>query len=307
MKLVIGSRGSRLALWQAAWVRERLIALHANLEFAIEIIRTTGDEMKSAPLSVIGGKGVFTKEIDDALLNHRIDLAVHSLKDLPTVIPKGLTLAAITEREDARDALLLRPDMSGFYSSLKALPRSAVIGTSSPRRAAQLRALLPNVVVKELRGNIDTRVAKLDRGEYDAIILASAGLLRLELKHRISIVLPRKDMLPAIGQGALAVEVRDDDTVTAQLVASLDHLPTRQACTAERSFLGMLGGGCELPIAGHAVVHDDELQLDGLVAQPSGQRIIRDEVKGKASDAANLGQSLGMSLLARGANELLTK
>ncbi|MDX6614615.1 MAG: hydroxymethylbilane synthase [Blastocatellia bacterium] len=306
MKLTIGSRGSRLALWQAAWVREQLRAVHPELDLSIEIIKTTGDEMKSAPLSVIGGKGVFTKEIDDALLNRRIDLAVHSLKDLPTVIPGGLALAAITEREDARDALLLQRDKSGFYSSLKALPRNSVIGTSSPRRAAQLRNLLPKVVIKELRGNIDTRVAKLDRGEYDAIVLASAGLLRLELKQRISIALSRSDMLPAIGQGALAIEVRSDDTIVAQLVAFLDHLPTRQACSAERSFLRMLGGGCELPIAGYAVVQDELLELEGLVAEPSGERIIRDEVKGKAVDAVSLGQSLGMSLLARGANQLLT-
>jgi len=306
MKLTIGSRGSRLALWQAAWIREQLRAVHPELDLSIEIIKTTGDEMKSAPLSVIGGKGVFTKEIDDALLNRRIDLAVHSLKDLPTVIPDRLTLAAITEREDARDALLLRSDAAEFYSSLRALPPNSVIGTSSPRRTAQLRNLLPNVVIKELRGNVDTRVAKLDRGEYDAIILASAGLLRLELKDRISIALPHCDMLPAIGQGALAVEVRTDDIATAQLVALLDHLPTRQACTAERSFLQMLGGGCELPIAGHAVVQDDQLQLEGLVAQPSGNRILRDEVKGKATEAVNLGQSLGTSLLAQGANQLLT-
>jgi hydroxymethylbilane synthase len=307
MKLNIGSRGSRLALWQAAWVREQLSALHEDVEFSIEIIKTRGDELKSEPLSVIGGKGVFTKEIDDALLNRRIDLAVHSLKDLPTVIPAGLTLAAVTERDDARDALLIRPDMAGFYSTLTSLPKNPVIGTSSPRRAAQLKGLLSTVVVKELRGNIDTRVAKLDRGEYHAIVLASAGLRRLELKHRITMALPHKDMLPAIGQGALGIEVRSDDISTARLVALLDHVATRQACTAERSFLRMLGGGCELPIAGHAVVQDDQLQLQGLVAHPSGTQIIRDEVKGKAADAVNLGQALGMTLLARGANKLLAK
>jgi hydroxymethylbilane synthase len=307
MKLTIGSRGSKLALWQAEWVRTQLSALHPEVIISIEIIRTTGDELKSTPLSIIGGKGVFTKEIDDALLDHRVDLAVHSLKDLPTVVPAGLELAAITEREDARDALLIRPDLARVYSSLNLLPRDAVVGTSSPRRTAQLIHLRPDLIVKDLRGNIDTRIAKLDRGDYDAIILASAGLRRLGLEDRINTAIRPRDMLPAIGQGALGVEVRSDDTSTAQIVRSLDHQPTRQACLAERSFLRTLGGGCELPIAGHAVVKDDHLRLDGLVAHPSGQQIIRDEISGESSDAENLGATLARTLLARGANDLLSK
>jgi len=306
MKLIIGSRGSKLALWQAEWIKTRLSALHAGVEFAIEVIRTTGDELKSAPLAVIGGKGVFTKEIDDALLAHRIDLAVHSLKDLPTIIPNGLTLAAITEREDPRDALLTRPDVTPRVLSLHTLPQDAVVGTSSPRRTAQLKAIRPDVFVKELRGNIDTRLVKLDRGEYDAIILAAAGLRRLGLDHRINAALDMAEMLPAIGQGALAVEVRSDDTATSQIVALLDDRPTRQACTAERSFLRALGGGCELPIAGYAEVRDDQLRLWGLVAHPSGRQILRHEIEGKASEALKLGEELATSLLARGANDLLS-
>jgi hydroxymethylbilane synthase len=307
IKLTIGSRGSRLARWQAEWVQTQLSALHPQAEFSLKIIKTTGDEMKSTPLAIIGGKGVFTKEIDEALLDHRIDLAVHSLKDLPTLIPNGLTLAAITEREDAHDALLTRVEVPRSTSSLDGLPPDAVVGTSSPRRAAQLKSLRPDIVVKDLRGNIETRIAKLDNGDYDAIILAAAGLRRLGLENRINTLIPRSEMLPAIGQGALAVEVRSDDAMTAQIVASLDHEPTRQACNAERSFLRTLGGGCELPIAGHAVVGDNRLLLDGLVAHPSGQRIIRDEILGEASEAMNLGEALAMTLLARGANELLSQ
>jgi hydroxymethylbilane synthase len=305
MKLTIGSRGSRLALWQAAWVKTSLNAIHPEVEFAIEVIRTTGDELKTAPLSIIGGKGVFTKEIDEALLEKRIDLAVHSLKDLPTALPMGLTLAAITERADARDALLIRPDIERFFSTLDTLPQDAVVGTSSPRRTAQLKNLRPNMVVKDLRGNIDTRISKLDNGDYDAIILAAAGLMRLGLEHRISNMIRPREMLPAIGQGALAVEVRSDDTATAEIVAALDHLATHQACMAERSFLRALGGGCELPIAGHAVVRADHLRLDGLVAHPAGQQIIREEIKGPASEATNLGETLAERLIARGANNLL--
>jgi hydroxymethylbilane synthase len=305
MKLIIGSRGSRLALWQAEWVKNSLSSMHPEIEFSIEVIRTTGDELKTAPLATIGGKGVFTKEIDEALLEKRIDLAVHSLKDLPTVLPLGLTLAAITERADARDALLIRPDVARFFFTLDTLPQDAVVGTSSPRRTAQLKSLRPNMVVKDLRGNIDTRIAKLDNGDYDAIILAAAGLTRLGLEHRISNMIRPREMLPAIGQGALAVEVRSDDTATAEIVAVLDHLATRQACMAERSFLRALGGGCELPIAGHAVVRDDHLRLDGLVAHPAGQQIIREEIKGPAADGVDLGEALAGSLLARGANELL--
>src|SRR5215213_214535 len=205
-RLVIGSRGSKLALWQSEWVRSSLIALHPQLEVHIEIIKTTGDVLKDAPLTVIGGKGVFTKEIEEALLDERIDLAVHSLKDLPTVLPEGLSIAAVTEREDARDALILRAGLPLERPSIRNLPRGAVVGTSSPRRVAQLKSLRQDLRVKELRGNVDTRLRKLDAGDYDAIILACAGLRRLGLAERISAPVETDEMLPAVGQGALGIE-----------------------------------------------------------------------------------------------------
>ena len=304
-RLIIGSRGSRLALWQADWVRSKLIALSAQTEVHIEIIKTSGDALKDAPLSVIGGKGVFTKEIEEALLDRRIDLAVHSLKDLPTQLPAGLTIAAITEREDARDALVLREDIGRVFPSLEALPAGAVVGTSSPRRLSQLKHYHLHLRIKELRGNVDTRLRKLDAGEYDAIILAVAGLSRLGFAHRISQRIRPGKMLPAVGQGALAIEIRADDHWIQGFLAPLDHGPTRAACTAERALLRALGGGCQLPIAAHAVVHEDHLRLDGLVAAPSGETLIRETIKGKASEAAQLGGALAERLLERGANSLL--
>src|SRR3954453_18536441 len=236
--LVIGSRGLNLALWPAGQARERLRTLHPQIDVRIEIIKTTGD-VKSDPLSVIGGKGVFTKELEDALLDGRIDIAVHSLKDLPTVLPDGLSIAAICEREDARDALVLRAGSEG--GSLMELPRGAVVGTSSQRRPAQLKALRGDVVVKDLRGNVDTRIRKLDEGQYDAVILASAGLVRLGLQERISARIEISEMLPAVGQGAIAIETRRDDEFANQTIARLDHHETRLACLAERAFLRGLG------------------------------------------------------------------
>ncbi|MEP6707852.1 MAG: hydroxymethylbilane synthase, partial [Pyrinomonadaceae bacterium] len=208
MKLTIGSRGSKLAVWQAEWVKAKLGALNTEVEISIELIKTTGDQMKSAPLAVIGGKGVFTKEIEEALLAGRIDLAVHSLKDLPTAIPSGLTLAAITEREDPRDALVARHDFVLANRSIDGLDLAAVVGTSSPRRLAQLKYRRSDLRISELRGNVDTRLRKLDAGEYDAVILAAAGLGRLGLADRITALIPTETMLPAVGQGALAIEAR---------------------------------------------------------------------------------------------------
>ena len=304
-RLVIGSRGSKLALWQAEWVRSNLLALSTETEIDIGIIKTSGDVLKEAPLSVIGGKGVFTKEIEEALLDERIDLAVHSLKDLPTQLPAGLAIAAITEREDARDALVLREDVARVFQYLDALPEGAVVGTSSPRRLAQLKHLHPRLKIKELRGNVDTRLRKLDAGEYDAIILAAAGLTRLGFAHRISACIQPRKMLPAVGQGALAIEIRADDAMLRDFLAPLDHGPTRAACTAERALLRALGGGCQLPIAAHAVVHKEHLKLYGLVAAPSGETLIREAIKGKATEAEQLGLTLADRLLERGANSLL--
>lgn len=295
--LLIGSRGSKLALWQAEQARERLQLLNPGIEINIEIIKTTGD-VKSEPLSVIGGKGVFTKELEDALLDGRIDMAVHSLKDLPTILPEGLSISAICEREDPRDALVLRVDLEG---SLATLVEGAVVGTSSQRRLAQLKALRPDVTVRDLRGNVDTRIRKLDEGQYDAVILASAGLLRLGLEDRISSRIAITDMLPAVGQGAIAIETRTDDEFTIETTSKLDHSETRVACLAERAFLRGLGGGCQLPIAAHATINDDLLTLDGLVAKPDGSQIWRDSLSGTLAHAEQLGSTLATRLTEQGA------
>jgi hydroxymethylbilane synthase len=302
--LVIGSRGSKLALTQAGMVKTALEALNPAIEVRLEIIKTSGD-VKTDPLSVIGGKGVFTKELEEALLDGRIDVAVHSLKDLPTIIPETLQLAAICEREDARDALVIRADIFKAFQAFDTLPGGAVVGTSSPRRLAQLKHLRQDLVIKDLRGNVDTRLAKLDAGHYDALILASAGLRRLKLDGRISVLLRPQQMLPAPGQGALGIETRANDSWTINLVAPLNHPATSCACTAERAFLRALGGGCQLPIAAYAKVHDRHLSLDGLVADTDGTRIVRDRVSGGLDQAEELGGRLGEQLLASGACELL--
>ena len=300
--LIIGSRGSKLALWQAEQARARLQALNPQLDVHIEIIKTTGD-VKNDPLSVIGGKGVFTKELEDALLDGRIDLAVHSLKDLPTILPEGLSIPAICEREDPRDALVLRAGAEN--SSLLHLPEGAVVGTSSQRRLAQLKALRGDVVVKDLRGNVDTRIRKLDEGQYDAVLLASAGLVRLGLQERISARIAISEMLPAVGQGAIAIETRTDNEFAVQNTSRLDHRETRLACLAERAFLRGLGGGCQFPIAAHAMLDGDSLKLDGLVARPDGSRILRDSLSGPSIDAEAVGSALANQLIERGANSLL--
>lgn len=303
--LVIGSRGSKLALFQSEQAKQRLRILNPNLEIRIEIIKTTGD-VKTDPLTVIGGKGVFTKELEDALLDGRIDLAVHSLKDLPTVLPEKLTIGAICEREDPRDALVLQRDnLVDSNASLLTLPEGAVVGTSSQRRLAQLKALRPDVTIKDIRGNVDTRIRKLDEGQYTALILASAGLRRLGLAERISAAIPTKEMLPAVGQGAVAIEARNDDKLAMRAIAKLNHDATRIACTAERALLKSLGGGCQLPIAAHAVVEGDKLFLEGMVASQDGSQILRDQLRGPISKAADLGSSLAAQLMRAGANSLL--
>lgn len=305
-QLVIGSRGSKLALWQAEWVRSRLEAAGAGTEVRIEIIRTEGDVRRDVPLAVIGGRGVFTKELEQALLERRIDVAVHSLKDLPTVVPGGLTVAAVAEREDPRDALVPRADKMHEGAAVKTLPRGACVGTSSQRRVAQLKFARPDLVVKDLRGNVDTRLRKLDAGWYDAVILAAAGLRRLGLAGRIGSYVSTEEMLPAVGQGALGVETRADDEEAIRLVRGLDHAETRAACEAERAFLRSLGGGCQVPIAAHASVRGGALRLEGLVAAPSGAKIVRDSVEGDARDAEAVGLALAERLRSRGAEALLS-
>ena len=298
-QLVIGSRGSKLALWQAEQARDALLP---QLDVRIEVIKTTGD-VKSDPLSVIGGKGVFTKELEDALLDGRIDIAVHSLKDLPTVLADGLTISAICEREDPRDALVLRAEST--VDAIENLRRGAIVGTSSQRRVAQLRSWRDDLVIEDLRGNVDTRIRKLDEGQYDAVVLASAGLVRLGLQERISLRIPISRMLPAVGQGAIAIETRSDDDVAVDATGRLDHRETHVACLAERAFLRGLGGGCQLPIAGHARFEGELLKLDGLVARPDGSKRLQDSLSGSPDTAEAMGASLASTLLARGASSLL--
>lgn len=272
-----------------------------ELVVRIEIVTTTGDK-DSKPLSIIGGKGVFTRELEEALIDGRIDLAVHSLKDLPTILPQQLELAAMCEREDPRDALVVH---GGGHVSLRELPPGAVVGTSSPRRLAQAKYLRGDLDVKELRGNVDTRLRKLDEGQYDALVLAAAGLNRLGLKNRITNLIDPDDMLPAVGQGALAIETRAEDQETRKLVELIDHAPTRLACEGERALLRTLGGGCQLPIAAHGVMKGSELHLTGLVASVDGTQLIRDRISGAADDAESLGKALAERLLHLGADDLL--
>ncbi len=304
--LVIGSRGSKLALWQSEHARQQLLDLNPQIDVRIEIIKTTGD-VKNDPLSVIGGKGVFTKELEDALLDGRIDLAVHSLKDLPTILPAGLSISAICEREDARDALVVRSGIEVEHASLAGLPAGAVVGTSSQRRLAQLKALRGDVVVNDLRGNVDTRIRKLDEGQYVAVILASAGLVRLGLQNRISARISVTEMLPAVGQGAVAIETRSDNERAVEATRTLDHRETRLACLAERAFLRSLGGGCQFPIAAHATIERDSMTLDGLVAKPDGSKILRASLSGPLEDSESLGSTLAEHLRAQGAEALLNE
>ena len=292
--LAIGSRGSKLALWQAHWVKGRLEEL-GNV-CRIEIIHTTGDKITDVALSKAGTKGLFTKEIEEALLAGSIDLAVHSLKDMPTEVPAGLTLAAMPVREDPRDAIVGR--------SLPELEAGARVGTSSLRRSAQLRALRPDLQIENIRGNVDTRLRKLDEGQYDAILLASAGLKRLGWADRIAEVLEADVMCPAVGQGALTVETRDDGGAGFEISRRLDDRTTRIAVTAERALLASLGGGCQVPIGAHATFNG-RVSLRGVVISPDGARIVRGSLDGAASEAERLGRALGEQLLAEGGRLIL--
>ncbi len=298
--LVIGSRGSPLAVRQADLVKDRLSRTQPLLPITVRRIVTTGDRRSGPPLHQIGGKGIFTKEIEEALLREEIDLAVHSLKDLPTRLPDGLCLGAITSREDARDAFL-----SNRFGCLAELPPRSTVGTSSLRRQCQLLHLRPDLQVKNLRGNLDTRLRKLDEGDYDAIILACAGLIRLGLDHRIREKLSTDTICPAIGQGALAVEVRCYDRLTLDRIQGLDDGDSRRAAEAERSLLSRLGGGCQVPIAGFSVVHEAQLRLTGLVGAADGSRLIREVGQAALEEPAELGRSVARRLLDRGAGDLL--
>jgi hydroxymethylbilane synthase len=296
--VIIGTRGSKLALWQAEWAREQLTLHNPRHEIVLKVIKTSGDVQKHASLSAIGGQGVFTKELEGALLRNEIDIAVHSLKDLPTFMPNELCLGAITEREDPRDALVSQVNQKLDGNSLLDLKTGAIVGTSSPRRAAQLRGLRPDFQIKELRGNVDTRLAKLDAGDYDFIVLACAGLRRLGWAERIGFAIAPPEMLPAVGQGALGVQIRLADTITAEMVSQLDHETTRGACLAERSFLRAAGGGCQLPLTAHAIVSGSEIRIDGLLIEEVSDVALRRSVIGPAAEAETLGEQLAQTMLA---------
>lgn len=293
--LVIGSRGSQLALWQARWIQECLARL--GQESRIEIIHTTGDKIQDVALSKVGAKGLFTKEIEDALLHGSIDLAVHSLKDMPTELPKGLTLAAIPEREDPRDAVVGR--------RVAELAHGARVGTSSLRRSAQLRALRPDLQIENIRGNVDTRLRKLDEGQFEAILLASAGLRRLALEQRIAEVLNPSQMCPAVGQGALGVETRDDNGHAHRICSKLDDPPTRVSVTAERAVLATLGGGCQVPIGALAEAEGKHVRLQAIVISPDGHKVIRASSEFDPTLAEAAGRELGEKLLAQGGRAIL--
>lgn len=298
--LVIGTRGSQLALWQAEWVQARLREIDPSVSIRLQRIRTSGDKILDVPLARIGGKGLFVKEIEEALGRGEIDLAVHSMKDVPSALPEGMAIVCIPAREDARDAVLTRD-----HVAFRDLPAGAKIGTSSLRRQAQLLAHRPDLAIAMLRGNVNTRLRKLQEGEFDAIVLAAAGLTRLGWAHHVTEYLPATLSLPAIGQGALGIESRVDDEFVRELLAPIHDRRTAIAISTERAFLDRLEGGCQVPIAGHAVLEDHTVKFEGLVASLDGTQILRDRIEGPAEEAAPLGVSLADRLLDRGGRHIL--
>ena len=305
----IGSRKSQLALVQTYWVQEQLQKHFPDRIFEVQTMNTQGDKILDVALSKIGDKGLFTQELENAMLNQEIDLAVHSLKDLPTNLPAGLMLGVVTEREDPADALVVHEQHRD--KKIDTLPEGAVIGTSSLRRLAQLRHHYPHLAFKDVRGNLNTRLAKLDAGEYDALILAAAGLQRLDMADRIHQLLPATISLHAVGQGALGIECRTDDQEVLGLLKSLEHLPTAQRCYAERAFLRDLEGGCQVPIGVNTEIVGDRLTLKGIVASVDGQRIIQGTVTGvitkDTGSAESLGTQLANDLRGQGAQEILAE
>ncbi len=300
--VTIGTRGSKLALWQANWVKDALMAGDAGLKVDITIIKTKGDKILDVPLAKVGGKGLFVKEIEEALLARRIDLAVHSMKDMPADLPDGLCIGAIPEREVPHDVLISRNN-----ETLSALGKGAAVGTSSLRRASQLLNARPDLSIFPLRGNLDTRLRKLDAGEMDAIVLAAAGVKRLGLAHRISDNLRDDVMLPAAGQGALCIEIREKDAQTGPVVAALDHGETRRVVLGERAFLHRMGGSCQVPIAAHGKMMGGRYHLAGLVAETDGVHIIRENSEGSAEDTESIGIELADRLLHMGADRILER
>jgi hydroxymethylbilane synthase len=302
MLLRIGTRGSKLALAQSEWVKEKIEARHSGVRVELVRVKTTGDKILDSPLSKIGGKALFVKEIEEALLRKDVDLAVHSMKDVPAELPDGLTFTTFPKREDPRDAFV-----SLKYNALEQLPHGARVGTSSLRRTAQLLHIRPDLELEPMRGNVDTRLRKLEAGDLQAIILAAAGLKRLGFVDRISQVLSEDQILSAIGQGALGLEVRRDDEQTIGLIHFLNHEETEVTVKAERAFLEELQGGCQVPMAAFCRLKDKQLHLDAMVAEVDGSRVIRDESTGEKDQAEELGITLARRLLASGADKILER
>jgi hydroxymethylbilane synthase len=302
MNLGIGTRASKLALKQSEWVKAKIEAVHPEVTLELVKIKTKGDKILDSPLSEIGGKGLFVKEIEEALLKGIVDLAVHSMKDLPAEIPGGLDLAVFPKREDPRDAFV-----SAKYKSIQELPEGATVGTSSLRRSAQLLHLRPDLRVVPMRGNVDTRLRKMDSGDVQAIILAAAGLKRLGLSERITALLSPEAFLPAVGQGILGVELRRDDQRLRGLLAFLNDEETERVARAERAFLARLGGGCQVPVAGYAKLENGELHMEGMVAELDGSVILRKKSRGPAERPEQLGWDLAGDLLNQGADKILER
>ncbi len=296
----IGTRSSALALWQAEWVKSELEKKHPGVSVALTKIKTTGDKILDVPLAKVGGKGLFVKEIEEAMLRGEIDIAVHSMKDVPTMFPDGLHLGAITKREDPRDALLSRNKVK-----FKDLPKGANIGTSSLRRQAQIMNIRPDFNIHQLRGNVDTRLRKLREGQFDAIILAAAGVKRLGLSENVTEYIEPEISLPAIGQGALGIECRMDDREMNEMISFFNHSESRTCVTGERALLRKLEGGCQVPIACYGRINNGKLSLIGLVGSVDGSRIIKDSIEGAPSEAERLGVTLAERLLKQGADVIL--
>ena len=299
-KLIIGSRGSGLALWQANWIKSQLEELHAGLQVDITIIKTSGDKIQDVPLTKIGGKGLFVKEIEEALLRRDVDIAVHSMKDVPMKLPYELEISVVTERENPFDALISKDNIQ-----LDDLPKNAKIGTGSLRRSSQLLKYRPDFEIVPLRGNIDTRIKKLDSEGLDAIILAAAGLRRMGWRDKIAQVIPAEIILPAMGQGTVGIETRQHDPDVFEAIMALDHEETHLALDAERAFVDVLEGGCQVPIGAYATLDEKTITLSGLVASLDGKTIYQASQQRPLAEAKQLGQELGHEILAMGADKIL--
>lgn len=299
-KLVIASRESALAMWQALHIQARLLALYPNCDVQILGMTTTGDQILDSPLSVIGGKGLFVKELEIALEDGSADLAVHSMKDVPMNLPAGFMMAATGEREDARDAFV-----SNNFDSLENLPHGSIVGTSSLRRQSQLQHRFPHLKIESLRGNVQTRLRKLDEGQYAAIILAAAGLIRLDLGNRIRQFISPENSIPAVGQGALGIEIRADRTDLIEVLAPLNHIDTQLCVEAERGFSRALAGSCTVPLGAYALRDGENINMTGFVASVDGTQMLRDNITGLTANAQEVGRALAAKLVARGADKIL--